>query len=337
MSVSIIDVARCAKVAPSTVSNVLTQKKYVSPEIRDRVNKVCQELGYKPNYFATSLVKKETKLIGLFLTVDKDQFDSFLSSLIKGVGTELSKYGYHVVLFFNKEEDCEEAPLYTSSGMMDGAIVLSPLQKDFRIDELIKEDVPYVLIGKPSMEYLGSHYVDADNYYTTYQITKKLIDCGHERILFLNSDKSLTISEDRYKAYKQAFIDSNLEVDESRVVNIDIKQLDLSNIYTYFDNIDFTACITESDVVALEVYKCLKKYPEYEIGENFALAALGGDSVSKRIKPSLTTAIVDYIELGKKSSNLILSLLSGEQNISKDLLIKSKIIYTKSCDFVLKN
>ena len=53
--ISINDVARKVGVAKSTVSNALTGKKYVSPELKEKVLKACKELDYTPNFYASSL------------------------------------------------------------------------------------------------------------------------------------------------------------------------------------------------------------------------------------------------------------------------------------------
>ena len=47
--VSIKDVARHAKVAPSTVSLVLNKTGYVSAETREKVERSMKELNYTPN------------------------------------------------------------------------------------------------------------------------------------------------------------------------------------------------------------------------------------------------------------------------------------------------
>jgi len=62
MSATIKDVARLAEVSISTVSRVINDSKPVSPEVRRRVLDVIDELGYKPNEVARSLVTKKSNL-----------------------------------------------------------------------------------------------------------------------------------------------------------------------------------------------------------------------------------------------------------------------------------
>ena len=55
MSVTIKDIAKLADVSTATVSNVLTQKKFVSQELEHRVYATIDQLGYRPNVYARGL------------------------------------------------------------------------------------------------------------------------------------------------------------------------------------------------------------------------------------------------------------------------------------------
>jgi LacI family transcriptional regulator len=62
---TIYDVAKAAGVTAATVSYVLSGKRTVSRETRERVMKYVKELGYRPNHIARSLTKQRTRTIGL--------------------------------------------------------------------------------------------------------------------------------------------------------------------------------------------------------------------------------------------------------------------------------
>ena len=48
--VVMVDVARRAGVSQKTVSRVINDAPHVRPEIRERVLRVVEELGYRPNF-----------------------------------------------------------------------------------------------------------------------------------------------------------------------------------------------------------------------------------------------------------------------------------------------
>src|SRR4051794_32569452 len=62
---TIIDVARAAGVAPSTVSYVLNGKRPISAETRRLVEQCIRQLGYRPLNRRTSAPRERTNVLGL--------------------------------------------------------------------------------------------------------------------------------------------------------------------------------------------------------------------------------------------------------------------------------
>jgi len=60
---TIRDVAKQAGVSTMTVSRVLNNSGYISPETRERVERTIAELGYVRNTLASSLRFKQTQAI----------------------------------------------------------------------------------------------------------------------------------------------------------------------------------------------------------------------------------------------------------------------------------
>lgn len=68
------DIARLAQVSTSTVSHVINNSRFVSEEIRAKVQRVVKELNYTPSALARSLKVNETKTIGLLVTATSNPF-----------------------------------------------------------------------------------------------------------------------------------------------------------------------------------------------------------------------------------------------------------------------
>ena len=66
-NITIKDIAKIANVSYATVSRALSGVPGVSDETRSRILKICEEIGYTPDYMARSMVTKSTKLIGLIV------------------------------------------------------------------------------------------------------------------------------------------------------------------------------------------------------------------------------------------------------------------------------
>ncbi len=70
------DVARLAGVSTSTVSHVMNGNRYVSENVKKKVNAAIEELNYAPSALARSLKVKQTKTIGMLVTTSDSSFYS---------------------------------------------------------------------------------------------------------------------------------------------------------------------------------------------------------------------------------------------------------------------
>ena len=59
------DVARVAGVSQSTVSRVFSDVSSVKPELKERVYRAAEEIGYRPNLVARGMISGKTNVIGL--------------------------------------------------------------------------------------------------------------------------------------------------------------------------------------------------------------------------------------------------------------------------------
>ncbi|MDA6162141.1 LacI family DNA-binding transcriptional regulator, partial [Escherichia coli] len=66
------DVAKMAKVAPSTVSRVIANNPRISEKTKQKVREAMEQLGYHPNFIARSLASQSTRAIGLIMPSSTD-------------------------------------------------------------------------------------------------------------------------------------------------------------------------------------------------------------------------------------------------------------------------
>lgn len=68
MTATIGQVAKKAGVSKATVSRVINNSKPVSDDARSRVMKAIEELNFKPNPAARTLISKKSRIIGVVVT-----------------------------------------------------------------------------------------------------------------------------------------------------------------------------------------------------------------------------------------------------------------------------
>ncbi|GAG61172.1 unnamed protein product, partial [marine sediment metagenome] len=80
--VTIVDVARKARVSKATVSRFINNKGFISIELQNRIKEAINELDYRPNLIARSLKIRKTYSIGI---IYPDIEDPFFSRIIKKI------------------------------------------------------------------------------------------------------------------------------------------------------------------------------------------------------------------------------------------------------------
>lgn len=114
--VGIRDIAKKAGVSISTVSYALNGSEKVTAETRQRIEKIAEEMNYVPNMAAKALKRRETKIIGVYLS---DYSGSFYGELLDGIKLGLKSYDYEMIVCSGKRSH-----LFIPERMVDGVIIL---------------------------------------------------------------------------------------------------------------------------------------------------------------------------------------------------------------------
>lgn len=321
---NIKDVARLADVAPSTVSNVFTQKKHVSREVCERVRAACDALNYSPSLIASGMRTKKTRHMGLFLTSSEGGFADFYYPLIEGVTISAAEQGYSVILYYGIDDEAKmHSFLESGRGPIDCAIILTPRTSDFRFKELNEGNVPYALIGK--MSGCDVPYVDVENDFITYKIVRQLLEQGRKNPVFLNSERELCVTEDRLNGFRRALADYKIPFRPERCANIRTDENEAYEVLSKLLIRETDCVIVESDISAKGVYRALKDSGR-RAGDDVKVAALGGARVAATLDPPVTTVVTDYRKIGRLAASVAIGECKGE-NSKTGNFVEAEIIY----------
>ena len=97
---TIRDVAKAAGVSTATVSAVMNDSAYVSPDLRSRVLKAIGDLRYAPSQVARNLKRGRTQLIALAVA---DLANPFYSRIVWAAEAAAAAWDYAVVVFNSDE------------------------------------------------------------------------------------------------------------------------------------------------------------------------------------------------------------------------------------------
>lgn len=334
MAATINDIAKAAKVSPSTISRVIANNPRISVATREKVLKIMKEMNYHPNYIARSLAMKSTKIIGLVVpgSTEKAFRHPFFPEILRGIGSVAYKNGYNILISStnNATEARQMAKEFAVGGITEGIILMTSMVKDPAVSELQKMKFPFVVVGRPQ-NHNEVNWVDNNNLSVSYELTKHLISQGFKRIAFLGISSEYTVTIDRLEGYKKALEDNGLAFDNDLVVegkfNDDEGYELMNNLFT--NGITPDAVIAVDDFLAFGVIAAIRE-KGLSVPEDIAVAGFNNVPLSEYMTPSLTSVEVNAFTLGIKAFELLLADIESERKSYNRAIVPCELIIRKS-------
>lgn len=222
MSVTRKDVARLAGVSTATVSYVINNgPKPVAEETRQRVLRAIDQLNYRPNAVARSLVTKRTNTIGFILP---DILNPVHAAIAKEFEDTLWSAGFSLILGNSDEEPVrEDAYLRTLLSKGVDGVALTPTGHNRQLLYSLTKPEQRLLLLDRQLEGLDVDCVLFDNVAGTYAAVRHLIEQGHRRIGLINLTKTLTPGKERLQGYERALLEAGIPIEPSLVCEGDFK------------------------------------------------------------------------------------------------------------------
>jgi len=215
------DVARLAGVSPRTVSNVVNEFPLVSDEVRQRVQRAIEELGYQPNVVARNLRRGRSGMIGLAVP---ELSVPYFSELAEFVIAEARRRSYTVVIEQTDGDPARERQLLKQNeqGHLFDGLILSPLGLSLAEIQQKAGGTPVVLLGEHIAGGPQDH-VGIDNVAAARDATTHLIELGRRRIAAIGhqAKSSGETGQLRSAGYQEALRAAGLPVRKSLVVTTD--------------------------------------------------------------------------------------------------------------------
>ncbi|UOE44233.1 LacI family DNA-binding transcriptional regulator [Agromyces larvae] len=192
---TIADVAKAAGVSISTVSYVMSGKRTISPETRERVARAIEELEFRPHAGARSLASRATNVIGLQAPLRTGVDVHVVMQIVAGVVREARAHEYDILLLAS--DDASGLERAARSSLVDAFLVMDVESDDTRLATISSLAVPTVLIGLPA----GADAVtcvDFDFEAAGALAVERFAARGHRRIALIGSPPEVVTRHTSY-------------------------------------------------------------------------------------------------------------------------------------------
>lgn len=329
---TIKQIARKANVSIATVSRALNNDSKVTPETREKILKISNELNYKPNLIARSFVKKKSNILGLILPGISDEF---FTDIIRGVDEVTFNSGYYTMVASSHgfKNLSESILAFTNAGLVGGVILLLPTFTDEIKSTLQNVKIPVVVIGGGKSD-LGYDTVAIDNYQGAFNAAEFLIKKkGYKKIAHISGPADNDDAYLRKKGFVDACKKNGIQLNKTFLIDGDFtKESGYNGFIKLYSMPEKPEVIfTANDMMALGCYEAAA-YLNINIPKEISLMGFDDIFISQYLNPGLTTVRVQIEEVGKAAASILINKLNGTNGKVHPLVkIPTELIIRNSC------
>lgn len=316
-SATSIDVAKAAGVSQTTVSRIVNGHPGVSERTRAKVQAAIEQLGYRPNLSARSLVTSRTQTIGVVLG---DLTNSYYAELLHTISRELNDAGYRTLMLSDRAGSAEDLAAMLWEANVDGVILTTTLLSPDDESKIVSLGMPAVTMGPDAAA--DTDAIFPDNFEGGRAAARHLLSLGHRRIGVIAGPLDAASVKDRHRGFLAEHEAASIEFDAAllEVADLDYQRaFDAANRLLDLGEAP-TALFCHNDLVAFAALNAAKARG---IPVPAGVSVLGFDDVAMSSWPSfdLTTVRQPIRDMALGAVELILSrLLDPESAVVHTML-----------------
>jgi LacI family transcriptional regulator len=315
--VTLKDIARLTGYSVNTISRALRDKADISSKTRELIKDVSTQMGYINNALASSLRLGHTNTIAVILS---DVSNPHFSIQMKEIENRARADGYSSFLI-NTNENAEIERKAIQSALnksVDGIIICPTQHNEDNIRYLLQTGVPFVQLGR-HFENMNANYIICNDELGGYQATRYLIESGHRDILMLNGPAYISSAQERFAGYKRALREAHLPIRPHLIREVPITGDGCAKVIAGIlqEKIHFTAIFAFSDMIAWDVWTCLRKRG-FNIPEDYSL--IGFDNIQSHlaIPFQLSTISSSKSRMSHTAVECLICVMRAEQASHKE-------------------
>ncbi|MFT4279976.1 LacI family DNA-binding transcriptional regulator [Microbacterium sp.] len=311
--VTIADVARRAGVSSSTVSYVLSGKRTISEDTRDRVRAAVDELGYRPNASARALASSRVNALALVAPFRADNNVPVLLEFVASIAATAREFD-HDVLLITQDEGAEGVLRVRDSSLVDAAIVMDLEMQDPRLPVLRNSGLPCVLIGYPD-DPGPLPCVDLDMYRAGAHAVNHLADLGHRTIAMLGSPDAVYR---RSSTYAVRFASGFEDAARSRGIRAHWRALEphheaaVAGLGSVLDERPETTGLIVHNEAVLPALLVALEARGLRVPEDISVIALCPSDIAAQTRVPLTHIAVPAADIGRIAVETVLRSVEGD-------------------------
>jgi LacI family transcriptional regulator len=333
---TIKDVARIAGVSTQTVSRVINDRPDVSPETRDRIRQVIDQLDYQPSALARSLISQRSYSLGV-VTAGLKYIGP--SRTLNGITSMAEELKYALLLEELPRFDTEDIkPILQDllARHVDGIVWAVPeVGENHRWVDEILSDVRVPVVFLTMQPHPGITSVSIDNHTGGVLATQHLLDQGCRRIGHISGPLDWWEARQRKQAWQDTLKKTGINIADGHCSegnwSSSSGEIAFNRLLETYPDMD--AVFVGNDQMALAVLQILH-HRGLRVPQDLAVAGFDNMTESAFFWPALSTINHNLHELGcravQETFKQIESVRRNEKPEPKAILLSPELIVRDS-------
>ncbi|MBF0528703.1 MAG: LacI family DNA-binding transcriptional regulator [Deltaproteobacteria bacterium] len=333
---TIKDIAAAINLSYATVSRALNDHPKISQSTKALVNETAEKLGYYPNFFAKSLAKKKSNLIGLLVY---DFQNTFYPELTKAIQDSAEELGYWVIQANTDDQLRKTESLVNSmiSTGVEGIIFASVRLDDTVVERLIERQFPVVMANRRLGREVGD-YVVMDNRYGAFLAVDHLIDFNYRRIAMIKGPDYVSTGIERFQGYLDALEKNGIAKDDGLIIDGFFNEESGYQATRRLMRLEKPpeAIFCADDEIALGSLRALDEM-HLVVPNDVAMVGFDDSHLSSHPRLQLTTVKQDVKKIGQLVTDLLIRRIDDPVKSNERIILQPNLIIRQSSGFAIRN
>jgi LacI family transcriptional regulator len=322
------DVAEAAGVHAATASRALNPatRSLVNAATAQRVMKVAENLGYRPNPIARGLKTAKSTTVGIVIP---DLTNPLFPPIVRGIERVLEAAGFSGLIVNTDNDPGREQAQVESllSRQVEGLIVATALVEHPLLERLQRQGVRMVMVNRRP-DGLEIPSIVPDDATGVELAVRHLAALGHRRIAHLAGPSNTSTGVVRARSFRSTVRDLGLEEDPALVATCRFwsEAEGASALRGLLDaDVGFTAVVAGNDLIALG---CYDVFAERGIDCPRDVSVVGFNDMPflDKLRPPLTTIAIPHQEIGAEAARLLLESIAEPDRQVRSVLFPLSLV-----------
>lgn len=331
-TVKMADIGKRLNVSTVTVSKALSGQKGVSEEMREKIIKLADEMGYVRGAASGERAynRKESYMIGVIVAeryLEENQSfywkmyqEISMRVMVKNCFSMLEVISYEV-------EKKGELPRVVTEQKVDGLIIMGPFKTDYakKLNSTIK--LPVVNLDTMASVGDGSDCVVSNNMMGGYRMTNYLFQLGHRKIGFVGTRLATSSIDDRYFGYLKSLMEHGVDWRDDWVLDDrdrEYGKVDSARWFEFPEEMP-TAFFCNCDLSASLLIEKLERYG-YSVPEDVSVVGFDNYVVDQFGKVGITTYEINTKEMARRAVHIIIHKIENSNYSTGVFMLPGKFI-----------